>query len=143
MTTRPDFWRGMSTGLAVLVATLLFLPRGESAAHAEPMQGVDNQGKYALAVAGSEPNRSDMLWVLHEHPTHPDLRSERGDGAAQKPNQITLCLYKMEKQGEQMKLVAARDIAYDIELQNWNQTDPDAEKVFALWVKRLAAAKKK
>ena len=102
----------------------------------EPAQAVDNQGKYALAVGGSEPNRNDLIWVLHEHP-----QPKRG-GPFQKPNQITLCLYKAEKQGEKMKLVAARDIAYDIELQNLNQEQPDAKQTFTLYQRMMEEAGK-
>jgi len=95
------------------------------------MQGVDNQGKFTLAVGSSEPNRYDMLWVLHEHPPHPKLRA-RGeeDAGLLKGTQISLGLYKIEKQGEKMKLVAMRDIAYDIEYQDLNQEPPTAKQVY-------------
>ena len=136
-------WKGTSFMLGITAGLfLMVLARSpETAAHAAPPQGVDNQGKFTVAVGGSEPNRYDMLWVLHEHPTHPSLRPDRGEDS--KANQITLALYKIEKQGEMMKLIAARDIAYDIELQNWKQEDPDAVKVYELYKKRLAAAKNK
>jgi hypothetical protein len=131
MSSKPDFWRGLSIGLAVLAATVLAVPRGASTtAHADPMQGVDNQGKFTLAVGGSEPNRYDMVWVLHEHPPYSKLKPERGADGFQKPTQITLALYKIEKQGEKMKLVAARDIAYDLEFQNLNQEQPDVKFVY-------------
>ena len=136
-------WMGIVSGAVLMFGCVQLLRDREPAAHAAP-QGVDNQGKYVLAVGGSEANRNDLVWVLHEHPTHPSFRAERGDDAtAMKPNQITLCLYKAERQGEKMRFVAARDIAYDIELQNMNQEDPDATKVYQSYKARLQAAAKK
>ncbi len=100
-------------------------------------QGVDNQGKFTLAVGGSEASKYDMLWVLHEHAPHPMLKPERGiDGELTEANRITLCLYKIEKDGEKMKLVAARDIAYDLELQDMGQLLPRVKDIYGLLKKR-------
>ena len=124
-----NLWMGIAAGMILMFGCMGVMAGREPAAHAAP-QGVDNQGRFALAVGGSEANRNDLLWVLHEHPPHPSLRPARGADVFAKPNQITLCLYKAERQGEKMKLVAARDIAFDIEFQNLNQESPDAKFVY-------------
>lgn len=130
-------WKSPGFSVGLFAGVLLMFGGSMVPARAvEPAQAVDYQGKYALAAGGSEPNRNDLIWVLHEHP-----QPKRG-GAFQKPNQITLCLYKAEKQGEKMKLVAARDIAYDIELQNLNQEQPDAKQTFAIYQKMMEEAGK-
>ena len=122
------FTMGIMAGLILLLGGALLSQGRESTAYA--MQGVDNQGRFSLATGSSEPNRYDMLWVMHEHDPHPKLRLRGDDDAGiLKPKQITLCLYKIERQGERMKLVAARDIAYDIELQNYNQETPTVKEV--------------
>lgn len=121
---------GFSLGVGAGFVLIVLMQGRETPAHAATPQSVDNQGKFALAIGGSEPNRHDMLWVLHEHAPYSKLKPERGADAFMKPTQITLCLYKIEKQGDQMRLVAARDIAYDIELQNLGQGDPDVKKVY-------------
>lgn len=139
MRTDLNAWKGLAVGLALMFVGMHLL-QGCSNAHA--MQGVDNQGRFTLAVGGSEANRYDMLWVLHEHPMYDKLKPERGVDSFAKPNQITLCLYKIERQGEKMKLVAARDIAYDIEFQNLNQEHPDAKSVYKTF-KDLAETNKK
>ncbi len=128
MRSGTNFWMGITAGLVLMFGGTQLMQGREPAAHAAP-QSVDNQGKYTLAVGGSEPNRYDMLWVLHEHPPYAKLKPERGEDSFMKPTQITLCLYKIEKQGEKMKLIAARDIAYDIEYQNLNQEHPDVKYV--------------
>jgi hypothetical protein len=130
------FSMGIMAALVLILGGALLVQGREPAAHA--MQGVDNQGKFTLAVGGSEPNRYDMLWVLNEHQPHPKLRL-RGDDeqGILKGTQITLCLYKIERQGEKMKLVAARDIAYDIELQDFNQEPPTAKEVLDTLKKRM------
>jgi hypothetical protein len=121
-----NFWMGIAAGLVLMFGCTNLMQGREPAAP----QGVDNQGRFTLAVGGSEANKYDMLWVLHEHPPYDKLKSERGVDTFLKPTQITLCLYKVEKQGEKMKLVAARDIAYDIEFQNLNQEQPDTKYVY-------------
>lgn len=132
---------GFSLGVGAGLILMVLAQGRETPAHAATPQSVDNQGKYTLAVGSSEPNRHDMLWVLHEHQPHPMLSPARGAGVFSKPTQITLCLYKIEKQGERMKLVAARDIAYDIEFQNLGQEQPDAKYVYQHFQEE--AAKKK
>jgi hypothetical protein len=131
------FSMGIMAGLILLLGGALLMQGREPAAHAAP-QSVDNQGKFTLAVGSSEPNRYDMLWVLNEHQPHPKLRVRGEDDAGiLKGTQITLCLYKVERQGERMKLVAARDIAYDIELQDYNQEAPTAKDVLETLRKRM------
>jgi len=132
-----NVWMGIIAGMILMFGCTNFMQGRELAAPAAP-QGVDNQGRFALAVGGSEANRNDLLWVLHEHPPHPMLKPARGGDEFTKANQITLCLFKAERQGEKMKLVAARDIAYDIEFQNLNQESPDAKYVYD-YFKKLAA----
>lgn len=131
------FSMGIMAGLILLLGGALLMQGREPAAHAAP-QSVDNQGAFTLAVGSSEPNRYDMLWVLHKHQPHPKLRIRGEDDAGiLKGEQITLCLYKVERQGERMKLVAARDIAYDIELQDFNQETPTAKEVLENLKKRM------
>jgi len=141
MRTGTNFWPGITAGAVLMFGGMQLMQGREQAANAA-VQSVDNQGKFTLAVGGSEANRYDMLWVLHEHPPHPKLKPERGeDPGFMKQNQITLCLYRVEKQGEKMKLVAARDIAYDIEFQDLNQEAPEAKVVYQHFKQKAAAAK--
>ncbi|HEU4338702.1 MAG TPA: hypothetical protein VFS19_01425 [Planctomycetota bacterium] len=131
------FSMGVMAALILLLGGALLMQGREPAAYAAP-QSVDNQGQFILATGSSEPNRYDMLWILHKHDPHPKLKL-RGDeeGGILKGQQITLCLYKVERQGERMKLVAARDIAYDIELQDYNQENPTAKEVLETLKKRM------
>ena len=132
------FTMGIMAGLIFLLGGALLMQGREPAAYAAPLQGVDKGEKYILATGSSEPNRYDMLWVLHQHQPHPKLRPRGEDEAGiLKGEQITLCLYKIERQGERMKLVAARDIAYDIELQDFNQEPPTAREVLENLKKRM------
>ena len=136
------FSMGVMAALILLLGGALLMQGREPMAYAAP-QGVDNQGQFIVATGSSEPNRYDMLWILHKHAPHPKLKL-RGDeeGGILKGEQITLCLYKVERQGEKMKLMAARDIAFDIEFQNLNQENPDAESVYENF-KKIAAKNKK
>ena len=130
------FSMGIMAGLVLLLGGALLVQGREPAAYAK--QAVDNQGGFALVTGSSEPNRHDMLWVLHKHDPHPKLRIRGDDDAGiLKGQQITLVLYKIERQGERMKLVAARDIAYDIELQDFNQEPPTAKEVLETLKKRM------
>ena len=129
------FTMGIMAGLILLLGGALLTQGRETTALA--MQGVDNQGTFTVATGSSEPNRYDMLWVLHKHPPHPKLKV-RGeeDAGILKGELMSLCLYKIERQGEKMKLVAARDIAYDIEFQDLGQESPTAKEVYQTLSKR-------
>ena len=131
------FSMGIMAGLILLLGGALLMQGREPAAYA--MQGVDNQGAFTVATGSSEPNRYDMLWVLHKHQPHPKLRlrGEEADAGILKGEQITLCLYKIERQGEKMKFVAARDIAYDIELRDFNQETPTTKEVLETLKKKM------
>lgn len=122
------FTMGIMAGLILLLGGALLMQGRETTAHA--MQGVDNQGAFIVATGSSEPNRYDMLWVLHKHLPHPKLkvRGEEDSGVL-KGELMSLCLYKIERQGEKMKLVAVRDMAYDVELRDYNQESPTAKEV--------------
>jgi len=72
------FSMGVMAGLILLLGGALLMQGREQTAYA--MQGVDNQGKYAMAVGSSEANKYDMLWVLNEHPPHPKLKLLRYKG---------------------------------------------------------------
>jgi hypothetical protein len=123
------FSMGIMAGLILLLGGALLMQGREPSAYA--MQGVDSQGKFTMGVGSSEPNKYDMLWVLHEHPPHPKLkmRGEDDDASIQKGQRISLCLYKIEKQGEKMRLIAARDIAYDVEIIEFGQEKPTVREV--------------
>jgi hypothetical protein len=135
------FSMGIMAGLILLLGGALLVQGREPAAHA--MQSVDNQGKYVMAVGSSEPNRYDMLWVLHEHPPHPKLRlrGEEDDAGILKGQRISLCLYKIEQQGEKMKLAAVRDIAYDVEMIEYQQKTPTVREVIDMLKKSVPKEK--
>jgi hypothetical protein len=134
----------VSIGAAAGFVVMLLLQGREPSAQAAPAQSVDNQGKFTVAVGGSEPNRYDLVWVLHERPYNPKLKPGRGaDAKYLKDNQITLALYKAEDQGKKMKFVASREIAYDLELNDWNQERPEAKEVFQLYKDAVDRAAKK
>jgi hypothetical protein len=130
-------WVRITAGIILTFGGALLVSGCGASAFAAP-QGVDNQGKFTLAVGGSEASKYDMLWVLHEHAPHPMLKPERGiDGELTEANRITLCLYKIEKDGEKMKLVAARNIAYDLELQDMGQLSPKVNEIYGVLKRRL------
>lgn len=136
------FSMGIMAGLILLLGGALLMQGRESSAHAMPMQTVDNQGKFILAVGSSEVGKNDMLWVLHEHPPHDKLKQrDQGDDSIMKNLRMSLCLYKIEEQGKKMKLVAARDIAYDIEIVNFGQETPTVREVMEMLKKSIPKEK--
>jgi len=134
------FSMGVMAGLILLLGGALLAQGREPVAHA--MQGVDNQGKYALAIGGSAQGLTDMLWVLHEHPPLIKDRTVEGEGKPiQKPSRISLCLYKLTRNGDQMKLCAVRDIAYDVEIPDFNSEPPKVREVVDMLRKNMPKEK--
>jgi hypothetical protein len=124
------FSMGVMAGLILLLGGALLAQGREPTAYAA-MQGVDNQGKFIMGIGGSEPSKNDMLWVLHEHkPMATGVRTgDEGDAKVMKNTRMALCLYKITKNGDSMKLIAVRDIAYDIELLEFNQETPKVKEI--------------
>ena len=134
------FSMGIMAGLILLLGGALLVQGREPAAYA--MQGVDNQGKYAMGIGGSAQGLNDLVWVLHEHPPLPGLR-DRGtddDNRVMKPMAVSLALYKVAENGRKMELVSVRDIAYDVEIQDW-RTEPPVKEIIALLKKQLGKKK--
>lgn len=132
-------WTGFAAGLAAGLAVVAVAAAGGSAApaaHAAP-QSVDNNGKYVVAVGGTQSGINDLLWVLHEHPPHKGLKKREEDSKVLKDTRISLCLYKATRNGDSMKLVSARDIAYDIEFMDLNQEAPKVGEVIQTLAKQI------
>lgn len=131
-------WTGFAAGLAAGLAVVAVAAAVGTVqpAHAAP-QSVDNNGKFVVAVGGSQQGISDLLWVLHEHPPHPGLKGREEDHKVLKGTRISLCLYKAAKNGDAMKLMSARDIAYDIEFMDFNQESPTVATVIQTLAKQI------
>ena len=130
------FTMGIMAGLILLLCGALLVQGREPSAYA--MQGVDNQGKYAMGIGGSAQGLNDLVWILHEHPPLPGLR-ERGaedDSRVLKATAVTLCLYKVAENGRKMELVSVRDIAYDVEIQDL-KSEPPVKDVITLLKKQM------
>ncbi len=129
------FAMGVMSGLILVLGYALLMVSHQNPAHA--MQSVDSGGKFTLATGSTTQGVIDLLWVLHEHPPHPGLKSREEDSKVLKPTRISLCLYKSTKNGDSMKLMAARDIAYDIEFMDYNQEKPSVRDIIETLSKQI------
>ncbi|MBI4566021.1 MAG: hypothetical protein HY716_15145 [Planctomycetes bacterium] len=114
------FTMGLLAGLVLVLGAALLAQgkSGEALASPPLFQGVDNQGEFVLAVGGAEQQVNDLLWVLHKHKKLPALEPREMDvrDKAINKDMISLCLYKADENGRKIKLVAVRNIAYEVEM---------------------------
>lgn len=135
----PNKWAyfamGIMSGLILVLGYALLMSAHDNRAWAA--QSVDSNSKFVLAVGGSQQGINDIVWVLHEHPPHPGLKTREEDNKVLKNSRISLCLYKAARNGEAMKLMAARDIAYDVEFMDFNQEKPTVREIIETLSKQI------
>jgi hypothetical protein len=112
------FSMGAMAGIIAILASALVLQHGSMNAYAASQQDPSLQSGKLMMVAGmSTQNQADILWVLHEHAPIPALKKLDDEDEAgkdlRKETRLSLMMYKVEKNGDLMKLVSSRDLSFD------------------------------
>ena len=125
-------WAYLATGvmagvIAVLLAALVFQNR-DTQAWAAP-QGTDNTGTgLVMTTGGSQQSIQDILWVMFKRKAE-SSGSEEIKGALAKSERITLCCYQVLNNARLIKLVAARDISYDMDIVELANDKPHVKEI--------------
>ncbi|HLY07770.1 MAG TPA: hypothetical protein VKW04_00570 [Planctomycetota bacterium] len=128
---------GMMTGIIGVLLTLLIAQNREPQAWAAP-QSVDNtHDGLIMGSGGATTNTQDVLWVLYKRPA--PAGSGAKDSILSKAERVTLCCYQVANGARNMKLVAVRDISFDIDLVEYGNDKPHVKEI----VDELKKAEKK
>jgi hypothetical protein len=126
-----QFSLGLLAGVVVVLLTIVILQNREPQAHAVT-QAVDNTGSGLLmGIGASTQNQNDIAWVLVKHPApkRPAGADTKDSIVASKDERMTLCCYQVSNGARSMRLVATRDISFDIDVPELNNERPSVKTI--------------
>ena len=128
----------MAGVIAVLLTALVMdnrLPQAEASglppATLSPaaLQGADNTGQgLMLATGGATSPQQDILWVIFKRPA-PKKAGAASTDVTSKDEKISLCCYQVGTGGRNLKLVAVRDITFDMDVVEYQNEKPHVKDI--------------
>lgn len=118
---------GIMAGVIGVLLTVVIGQNREPQAWAAP-QATDNTGAgLMMGTGGSQTQTQDILWVVHKRaaPPPPDAKGI----LASKTERITLCCYQVANGARQIKLVAVRDISFDMDIIEYGNDKPHVKDI--------------
>lgn len=138
------FSMGAMAGIIAVLSFALMAQQQSNLAYAAPNNPWQDNNQQGLIVqaGGATQNQNDCLWVLNKH--QPLIKPKEGaqDKELQAPFKYSLCLYRIVRNGEQMKLVACRDITYDMELVELYNDRPTVKDIYEQLKKSIGSKEK-
>ncbi len=131
-----QFSLGILAGIAVVLLTLVILQNREPQAHAVA-QAVDNAGgNIVMGIGGSQTQMNDVVWILWKHPAPKrppgaDTKDDRDSIISSKDEFLTLCCYQVSNGARSIKLVAARNITFDMDMHEYHNERPGVSDIIA------------
>jgi len=118
---------GMMTGIIGVLLTVIIAQNREPQAWAAP-QTVDNTGNgLMMGTGGAQTQTQDILWVIYKRP---GTTSGGGkESLLTKSEKITLCCYQVANGARMMKLVAVRDISFDMDVVEYGNDKPHVKDI--------------
>lgn len=117
---------GMMAGVIGVLLTVVIAQNREPQAWAAP-QSVDNTGSgLMMGTGGAQTQQQDILWVIHKRP---GTVSAGKDSALSKTERITLCVYQVANGARNIKLVAVRDISFDMDVVEYGNDKPHVKDI--------------
>jgi hypothetical protein len=123
-----QFSLGLLAGIVVVLLTVVILQNREPQAHAVT-QSVDNSGSILMGIGASTQNQNDIVWLLVKHPAPKRPPGADTGVVASKDERMTLCCYQVTNQARSMRLVATRDISFDIDILEMNNDKPSVRNI--------------
>ena len=128
------FSMGIMAGIIAVLLTVVVMQNREPIADAAmpatpPFQTADNNGQgLMLATGGATSQQQDILWVIYKRPAPRKAGADSKDITA-KDERITVGCYQVQTGGRQMKLVAVRDISFDLDVLEWMNDKPHVKEI--------------
>ena len=123
-------WTYVATGMmAGIIAVLLVMVIGqnrETQAWAAPATQ-DRSGDLQMYTGGSQTQTQDILWVVYKRAASPPPDAK--GIMASKTERIALCCYQVQNGARQIKLVAVRDISFDMDVVEYGNDKPHVKDI--------------
>jgi len=117
---------GVMTGIIGVLLAVVVSQNRETQAWAAP-QAVDNTGAgLMMGTGGSQTQTQDILWIIFKRaaPSGADAK-----GVMAKSERITLCCYQVQNGARLIKLVAVRDISFDMDVVEFGNDKPHVKDI--------------
>ena len=133
------FSMGLMAGVIVVLLTIIVMQDREPLAYATQAGGFSTGGDLMMRSGGSQPNIQDIIWVLQKKKMPRKPGAEPNDIVANKTDHLILAGYQVMNQGRRMKLVAVRDISFDLDVPEY-MNDKPAVRDIVLELKKAQAS---
>ena len=117
---------GVMTGIIGVLLTVVVAQNREPQVWAAP-QSVDNTGNgLIIGTGGSQTQTQDILWVMFKRAA---TGKADASGVLSKSERITLCCYQVANGARTVKLVAVRDISFDMDVVEYGNDKPHVKDI--------------
>ncbi len=117
---------GVMAGIIGVLLTMVIGQSREPQAWAAPMMQ-DKGGDMQMYTGGSQTQTQDILWIVYKRASPPPADAK--GLVASKTERITLCCYQVQTGARQMKLVAVRDISFDMDVVEYGNDKPHVKDI--------------
>jgi hypothetical protein len=125
------------TGIIGVLLTVVIMQNREPQAWAAPMQAGPSTDILQMYSGGSQNNIQDIIWIVYKRQNAGG--ADKKDSVLSKAEKVTLCCYQVANGARNVKLVAVRDITFDIDLIEYGNDKPHVKEI----VEELKKAEKK
>lgn len=122
-------WTYVATGvMAGVIAVLLVVVAGQnrdSQAWAAPAFQ-DKGGDLQMYTGGAQTQTQDILWLVYKRAGQSGADAK---GVMAKAERITLCCYQVQNGARSIKLVAVRDVSFDMDVVEYGNDKPHVKDI--------------
>ena len=129
---------GVMTGIVGVLLTMVIMQNREPQAWAAPMQAQPGSDTLQMYTGGSQNNIQDVVWIIYKRAAPAGAAASK-DSVLSKAERVTLCCYQVANGARNVKLIAIRDISFDIDLVEYGNDKPHVKEI----VDELKKAEKK
>ena len=125
---------GIMAGTIVVLLSALIMQNREPLAHAAtppvPQSADAGHEGLIMGIGASQQGINDICWVLFKrNAPRKAAAKDPKDVVAMKDERINLAAYKIDLNGRSMKLVAVRDISFDLDILELGNDKPSVKDI--------------
>ena len=122
------FSMGLMSGVIAVLLTVVVMQGREPVAYAQA-GGLSGGGDLMMRSGGSTTNINDIIWVLHKKKVPRKPGADPNDMIPNKIDHVILASYQLMRQGRSLRLVAVRDISWDLDIPDWGGESPSVRDI--------------
>ena len=117
---------GIMAGVIGVLLTVVIGQNREPQAWAAPLTQAAGGGDLQMYTGGSQTQTQDILWVVYKRQAAPPADAK---GVLAKAERVTLACYQVQNGARMIKLVAVRDISFDMDIIEFGNDKPHVKDI--------------